>query len=487
MKRMRWLALLAIFSLFAVACSAAEEVAETAEEVADDVAEEVDEAVDGDDEEEAMEDDGEEEAMEEDGEEEAMEEGGIVEATTDFGADDETIRIGLSADLSGPFAGLTSVIVQAQEAYFERVNENGGIGGRQIELVTLDNEYQVPTQLDNYAQLAEESEDGVVMISQSTGSPHTTAIADSLVEDNLIAIPLSWYSGWADPSLGTNVFELYTNYCFEGMNGIEFLAEQSGLDAPTVAIVSRPGEYGQDGAAGARIAAEALGLEIVADLEGSIAGEDFAPIITELVTAQPDIVWITSAPGELAQILGGAAAGGLQALWSGSSPSYNVALLDTAVAPALDAYYFASNYAALWNANDSAGMQDMVAEITARIPDGNYAQADTYVLGWTEAMFTEAVLEQATANGDLTRAGVVAAANEVTVDFQGLAPDQSWSGDPNDFAVRASFIYDVELANATVTTPITEEGSSGLTLLRDSYVGDVAAGYEFTEACFLSE
>ena len=280
MKRMRWLALLAIFSLFAVACSAAEEAAETAGEVADDAAEAVDEVVDGDDDEEAMEDD--EEAMEDD--EEAMEdedaaEGDVVAATTDFGADDEVIRVGLSADLSGPFAGLTSVIVQAQEAYFDRVNENGGIGGRQIELVTLDNEYQVPTQLDNYAQLAEESEDGVVMISQSTGSPHTTAIAEDLANDDLIAIPLSWYSGWADPALGQNVFELYTNYCFEGMNGVEFLAEQSGIDAPTVAIVTRPGEYGQDGAAGARIAAEELGLEIVADLEGSIAGEDFACLL----------------------------------------------------------------------------------------------------------------------------------------------------------------------------------------------------------------
>ncbi len=486
MKRMRWLALIAIFSLFAVACSAAEEAAETATAAAEDVADEVEDIVDGGDDEEAMEDD--EEAVEDD--EEAMEDeddaGGVAPATTDFGANDEAIRVGLSADLSGPFAGLTSVIVQAQEAYFDRVNENGGIGGRQIELVTLDNEYQVPTQLDNYATLAEESEDGVVMISQSTGSPHTTAIAEDLANDDLIAIPLSWYSGWAT-ELGTNVFELYTNYCFEGMNGVEFLVEQSGIDSPTLAIVSRPGEYGQDGAAGARIAAEALGLEIVADLEGAIAGEDFTPVITDLVAAQPDIVWITSAPGELAQILGGAAANGLQALWSGNSPSYNVALLDTAVAPALDAFYFHSSYAALWGSNDSPGMQDMVAEITARIPDGNYAQADSYVLGWTEAIFTEAVLQQATDNGDLTRAGVVAAANQVEVDFQGLAPSQTWQGDPNDFAVRASFIYDVVLADATVTAPITGPGSSGLTVARDNFIGDVAAGFEFTEACFLSE
>lgn len=485
MKRMRWLALLAIFSLFAVACSAAEDAVDAAGDAAGDAADAAGDAAGDAAEavEDAVTDEPEEEAMEEDPGEEAMEEGS--EVATDFGVTEDSIRIGLSADLSGPFSGLTSVIVAAQEAYFDRVNENGGIGGRQVELVTLDNAYDVPTQLDNYAVLSEESEEGVVMISQSTGSPHTSAIAGDLQDDNLLALPLSWYSGWAT-EFGSNVFELYTNYCFEGMNGVEFLVEQSGIAAPKLAIVSRPGEYGQDGAAGAKIAAEALGLEVI-DLEGSIAGDDFTPIVSTLIAEQPDIVFITSAPGELAQIFGGAAQGGLTALWSGSSPSYNVALLDTPVGPALDAFYFHSTYAALWGANESPGMVDMMATIQERIPEGNYAQADSYVIGWTEAMFTEAVLTLATEKGDLTRAGVVAAANEVSVDFQGLAPDQTWSGDPNDFAVRGSYIYDVVLADATVTTSITEPGSSGLSLVAENFVGDVAAGYEFTEACFVSE
>ena len=42
--------------------------------------------------------------------------------------------------------------------------------------------------------------------------------------------------------------------------------------------------------------------------------------------------------------------------------------------------------------------------------------------------------------------GIVAAANEVTVDFGGLAPTQTWSGEPNEYIVRESYIYDVDLA-----------------------------------------
>ena len=98
-----------------------------------------------------------------------------IEFAADFGVTDDTIRVGLSADLTGDFAGLAEPIVDAQRAYFDRLNENGGIAGRDVELVILDNGFDIPTHLDNYAALSEESDAGVVMISQSTGSPHTSA------------------------------------------------------------------------------------------------------------------------------------------------------------------------------------------------------------------------------------------------------------------------------------------------------------------------
>ena len=127
---------------------------------------------------------------------------------TDFGVDDDTIRIGLNADLSGIFAPLVTQIVEAQEAYWEIVNENGGIAGRQVELVILDNGYDVPTHLENYEEMSGDERRGrghdqpVDRLAAHRG--HRRA----LVEDDLIAIPLSWYSGWADPAIGENVLEI---------------------------------------------------------------------------------------------------------------------------------------------------------------------------------------------------------------------------------------------------------------------------------------
>ena len=402
---------------------------------------------------------------------------------TDFGVTDDTIRIGLNADLSGIFAPLVTQIVDGQEAYWEIVNDNGGIAGRQVELVIIDNAYDVPTHLENYAEMAAESDEGVVMFSQSTGSPHTAATAQDLVDDNLIAIPLSWYSGFADPSLGQNVMELYTTYCLESMNGVEFLAGEN--NAETIAIVSFPGEYGQDGAAGARIAAEALGLEIVYDGEGAVVpGSDQTPVITELVAADPDLVWATLNPGTLAEILGGAYAEGLRAIWSGNSPTYNFQLLGTELAPVLDEVYFHSTYTALWNAVDTPGMTEMVEGMRAKRPEAPLS--DVYIISWTEGYATQAVLEQAAANGDMTRAGIVQAFNEVTVDMKGLAPDQAWFGEPNDYIVRESYIYDVVASDFTPGATVSDEGGTGFELATGPYVGEVAGGFDFQAPCFVT-
>jgi ABC-type branched-subunit amino acid transport system substrate-binding protein len=405
-----------------------------------------------------------------------------AEVLTDVGVTDDTIRIGLNADLSGIFAPLVTQIVDGQEAFWEIVNDNGGVAGRQVELVILDNAYDVPKHLENYEQMADTGDEGVIMFSQSTGSPHTAATAQDLVDDNLLAIPLSWYSGWADPAIGANVMELYTSYCLESMNGVEYLAGENG--ASTIAIISFPGEYGQDGAQGAKIAAEALGLEVVYDGEGAVVpGSDQTPVITELVNANPDIVWATLNPTTLAEILGSAYAQGLRAKWSGNSPTWNFQLLATDLATAADDVYWHSTYTALWDAVDTPGMTEMIEGMRSKRPDA--ALSDVYIVSWTEGYATQAVLEQAAANGDMTRAGVVAALQDVQVDMKGLAPDQTWSGEPNDFIVRESYIYDVDVSLFDAGATVSDEGAgTGFSLLTGPYVGDVAAGFTFTEACF---
>ena len=401
----------------------------------------------------------------------------------DFGVDVETktIRVGINTDLSGIFAPLTTKITDGHLAYWEWINANGGIQGWTIEPIVLDNAYDVPTHLENYEVMAGDGDQSVVMFSTSTGSPHTASTAELLIEDSMAAIPLSWYSGWADPQIGKNVFEVQTNYCIEAINGATYMSETYG---PNVAIASFPGDYGEDGAEGVKVAAEVLGLNIVFDGQAQvIPGGDLTPVISGIAESGADWVWLTTNPTTTATLMGGAAQAGFTGQWSGNSPSWNPALLGIEGFRELaDAVYTHSTYTVLWDVGEAEGMQEMISVMRELRPDAPFD--DVYIISFIEGYIATQILDKAISDGNLTRAGVLAAANSITVDLKGLAPDQSWRGNPNNNVVRETYIYDVDLSLYTPgATVSTEGGNNGYRLLRGPYASEAALNWEY-EPCF---
>ncbi len=410
--------------------------------------------------------------------------GDPADIATDFGVTDDTIRIGLNADLSGPFAALVSEIVESQVVYWEMVNENGGIGGRMIETIILDSGYATDKGIENYNSLADEGDTGVLMISENTGSPITAAIAEDAADDDMLLIPLSWASLWPDEDIGANVLEKQITYCAESMNGVSWLKSKVEADGndPQLAIISRPGEYGEDGHVGAEIAAELLDIPVVYNGKGEVAGDDRTAVISQLVGSGATMVWTTLTPGELADIFGNAVSQGFEAIWSGNNPSFSYpALLPTDLAPAFSQYYYQSGYSVPWNGDDSEGMQQVVSEMTARRP--NAVLSDSYITGWMEGIMVQTILEQAIANGDMTRAGVVAASREVEMDFKGLSPNQSYSGTYDEVVVRESFIYDIDSTKFDLQPLSAGSGSSGLLIEEGPFTSDILADYEFGGPC----
>ena len=414
---------------------------------------------------------------------------------TDIGVDDNEIRVGLLADLTGVFRGLTVDIVNAQLAYWENVvNANGGIAGRMVNPIVEDTVYQVDTHEEKYLKIV----DDVVALSNSTGSPHTANILDNMQQDNILAIPLSWYSGWADPAFDLGLtFEQGTNYCLEGMNMVEFLGEKLEADngsKPTIAIVTRPGDYGEDGAAGAVYAANELGYEIVYNGIGDIVRDsagNFDPttIVTQIVGANPTMVFVTGSPSELGPIMGGAIATGVTPQWTGSGPSYDFRLLDSELAPALQAYYWVSFYYALWG-TDVPGMQEIQTVLTEVYPESR--PSDAYIIGWTEARQMEQVLRLAAANGDLTRQGVIDAANSIElITLDGAGPDLNYVGEPNDYVIRETNIYKPNAETYAAAGGADQQlataeggGTTGTDIVELGYIGDLAAAFQFDGACW---
>ena len=404
---------------------------------------------------------------------------------TDFGASDSEIRLGLLADLSGPFSVIVKDIVLAQQVYWDRVNKAGGIAGRQVKLNVQDNKYDIKTHRELFQSMKAQDGNGVLMLSQSTGSAHTAAITKELEAENLIAIPLSFYSGWADPVFGKNAFEAYTNYCFESMNGIQYMVDEHKVKK--VAVVSFPGEAGQDAAAGAKYAIQKLGLTLAYDGEAKVTlpsaqapNPDNSGVVSAIASSGADLVWILVNPTLLSQIMAQAQAKGYKGKWAGNGPNFVPALMKGDAKGIIDSSFYLAAYTVLLG-TDVPGMSEMVDAIKTARPDA--PSSDFLVYGWTEAQLTEAILMKAADNKDLTRAGVVKAAFELEkVDFKGLAPPQSWKGNPNDYIVRESYMFKPTLAQFK-DGPI-GVGNTGSKLLKGPFASEMAKTYDYKGPCF---
>ena len=102
--------------------------------------------------------------------------GGVADAQKgeyDDGATDTEIKIGHTNPYSGA-ASSYGVIGKGIEAYWKMVNDNGGINGRKVKFVTLDDGYSPPKTVEMVRQLVEQEK--VLAMFNTLGTPTNTAI-----------------------------------------------------------------------------------------------------------------------------------------------------------------------------------------------------------------------------------------------------------------------------------------------------------------------
>src|SRR6516165_9149422 len=83
--------------------------------------------------------------------------GGSALADNAPGVTDSEIKIGQTMPYSGP-ASAYSVIGRAETAYFKMINEQGGVNGRRINLISLDDAYSPPKTVEQIRRLIESVE-----------------------------------------------------------------------------------------------------------------------------------------------------------------------------------------------------------------------------------------------------------------------------------------------------------------------------------------
>jgi branched-chain amino acid transport system substrate-binding protein len=97
----------------------------------------------------------------------------LAQKKYDAGASDTEIKIGNIMPYSGP-ASAYGTIGKAEAAYFKKINDEGGINGRKINYISLDDGYSPPKTVEDARRLVEQEE--VLLIFNSLGTPPNSAI-----------------------------------------------------------------------------------------------------------------------------------------------------------------------------------------------------------------------------------------------------------------------------------------------------------------------
>src|ERR1700760_3205327 len=120
-----------------------------------------------------------------------------AEKKYDFGASDTEIKIGQTVPHSGP-GSLYGVLGRIGEAYFQMLNEKGGINGRKVKFLTMDDAYSAPKCVEATRRLVEQEE--VLALYGSLGTAPQTAVHKYLNSKGVPQLLLNTgASKWNDP------------------------------------------------------------------------------------------------------------------------------------------------------------------------------------------------------------------------------------------------------------------------------------------------
>jgi branched-chain amino acid transport system substrate-binding protein len=166
----------------------------------------------------------------------------IVRAQENRPGTNAEILIGQTNPYSGPLSAYGTQ-GRAQSAYYKMVNDQGGVNGRKIKLISLDDAYSPPKTVEQHRRLVESDE--VLGIVGTMGTPTNSAIVKYV---NGKAVPhiflASGASKWGDVANYPWTIGWYPTYRSEGMIYGTYIRET--IKDAKIAIFSQNDDYGKD-------------------------------------------------------------------------------------------------------------------------------------------------------------------------------------------------------------------------------------------------
>lgn len=172
--------------------------------------------------------------------------GAVAQTKYGPGVSDSEVLIGQTLAYSGP---LSSYATQggAELAYYKMINERGGVNGRKIRLLSLDDAYSPPKTVEQHRRLVESDE--VLGIVGTMGTPTNAAIVKYLNSKSVPHLFLaSGASKWGDIASYPWTLGWFPTYRSEGVIYGKYIREN--IKDAKIAILAQNDDYGKDFVAG---------------------------------------------------------------------------------------------------------------------------------------------------------------------------------------------------------------------------------------------
>jgi branched-chain amino acid transport system substrate-binding protein len=214
------------------------------------------------------------------------------------GVTSDKVLLGQSVALTGPAAQLGIQMRNGIKAYFDHVNERGGVNGRKLELLTLDDGYEPARTVPNTKKLIEQ--DKVFALIGYVGTPTSVPAVPVFTEAKVPFVgPFTGAEALRVP-FNRYIFHVRASYYDETDKIVEQVVSIGGKN---IAVFYQNDAYGQAGLKGVEIATQKRGMKISAlgtverntvKVEGAVA---------KILAAKPDAVVMISAYTSCAEFI----------------------------------------------------------------------------------------------------------------------------------------------------------------------------------------
>ncbi len=261
------------------------------------------------------------------------------------GSSEDVIKIGANLELSGAVASYGSSIADGIELAVEEINKDGGIDGKQIEIVKVDNKSDAAEATNAAIKLT--SQDQVTAIIGAATSGNTVAQAQIANDNKTILLSPSGTSPNVTVNEGgeLNEFVFRTSFIdpFQGTVAANFAADELKVTKAAI-FADSASDYAKGLAASFKETFEAAGGEIVSEEAYVAKDTDFRSTLTRIKAENPEFIFIPGYYEEVGLIVKQAREMGIDVALMGADGWDSPKLVELAGADALNNTYITNHY-----------------------------------------------------------------------------------------------------------------------------------------------